>query len=424
MANYLFLLGMYHPRSSANGVCCKNIIDELIRQGNHVTCVVNDHYKSSKVELIDGAHIYRIKPKLYYRFSEWLLYHPNCLFKGFLNKLASYINKIYLFSKSSDWPFVSPSYTNRIYQKAQELCQTNTFDAIIAEYTPIDTLYAGYMIKKKFPNIKFIPYYLDALAGGWGPANWSKEKTEHHTRLYEMKINSIADLVVSMSSSRQYHEANPLSNSSFFNRIYLDVPTLVLNTDGTNSKNIKKTLPSQRKIALYSGSIHYPDRNPIPLLEHFLELSKKIDIELWFMGVNNCPEIFSKYNKLSDNKIKNIGQFPHKQALEKIAEVDFLVNIGNTNPNTVTSKIFEYMQFKKPIISTYQIEDEPAIVYLQKYKNYFLLDERSGSNFKKINEELRNFVFNENRECIPNLNKIFYSNTPLAFIDALNTLYK
>ena len=67
MAKYLFLLGMYYPRSSANGVCCKNLVDALVNAGHEVTCIVNDDITRSKDEYIDGAHILRIKARLHYR---------------------------------------------------------------------------------------------------------------------------------------------------------------------------------------------------------------------------------------------------------------------------------------------------------------------------------------------------------------------
>lgn len=422
MSNFLFLLGMYYPRTSANGVCCKNIIDELVRQGNNVDCVINDHLLSEKVDVIDGAHIFRVKPKLYYRISEWLYYHPNILFKNTLNGIASFVNKLYLFLKSSSWPYVSPSYTKRIYELAEKLCSENKYDVIVAEYTPIDTLYAGYLLKKKFPNIKFVPYYLDALAGGWGPVNWSKNKIDERTRKYEIIINQVADLVISMKSSEQYHEANPLPNSFMYKRVYLDVPSLQLHNNC--SLGDVESNKSGKTIVLYSGSIHFPDRNPKPLLEHFLVLCSKIDVELWFMGLNNCPDLFEKYSKLTNGKIKVIGQFTHAEALKQVQKADILVNIGNTNPNTVTSKIFEYMQFRKPIISTFQIDNEPSIPYLKKYGSYFLLDERPSADFDSVNTELLNFIINKNYACVHDLDRVFYHNTPQAFIDAINTLCK
>ena len=191
MANYLFLVGMYYPRSSANGVCCKNIVNELIKQGHRVTCVVNADINRGKDEYIDGAQVLRVKPRLSYRLQEWSYYHPESRYTLLINKLGSLLNKISLFTMYIFWPKISPRCTYRFYKRAQKICSMEQFDAVVAVYTPIETLYAGYLLKRKIPEIKFIPYYLDALAGGWGPSKWSSKKTDRRTRKLERKIDII-----------------------------------------------------------------------------------------------------------------------------------------------------------------------------------------------------------------------------------------
>lgn len=418
MAKYLFLLGMYYPRSSANGVCCKNLVDALVNAGHEVTCIVNDDITRSKDEYIDGAHILRIKARLHYRMLEWCYYHPDSKFNKVISTFANIINKAQLFVMSSRWPRISPSYTKRFYKMAVSEHAKKKFDAVIAVYTPVDTLYAGYLLKKRCPGIKFIPYYLDALAGGWGPTKWTKEKINKRTRLLEQKIDAMADIVVSMKSSESYHRMFPLSGTDD-RRVFLDVPTFVgIEDTGKSTKN-----KGNGKITvLYSGSIHFPDRNPLSLLKHFAIICNKSNVELLFMGSNNCQYIFDEYSQLSNGKIRTIGQFSHSEAIQKLRNADILLNIGSTNPNTVTCKIFEYMQFRKPIISTFSIENEPSIPYLEKYGNYFLLDERPESDFQKINDKLLAFLLSEKTVEYKNYESIFYLNTPKAFIDVLNKL--
>lgn len=414
MANYLFLVGMYYPRSSANGVCCKNIVNELIKQGHRVTCVVNADINRGKDEYIDGAQVLRVKPRLSYRLQEWSYYHPESRYTLLINKLGSLLNKISLFTMYIFWPKISPRCTYRFYKRAQKICSIEQFDAVVAVYTPIETLYAGYLLKRKIPEIKFIPYYLDALAGGWGPSKWSSKKTDRRTRKLERKIDIIADMIISMRSSEKYHTTYPLTEINLNKRIYLDVPTYVENTIHT----VKSDNKSCQITVIYSGSIHFPDRDPRPLLRHFLKLCEDLDVVLVFIGNNNCPFIFEDYSKKSGGRIKLLGQLSHENAVLRMQEADFFVNIGNTNPNTVPSKIFEYIQFGKPIISTYLIEDEPSIRYLKKYGNYFLLDERETSDFETQNNKLRDFLCQKDDFAERNDNKaLFYENTPQAFID-------
>ncbi|MEG0570843.1 MAG: hypothetical protein RR497_04270, partial [Oscillospiraceae bacterium] len=45
-------------------------------------------------------------------------------------------------------------------------------------YTPIDSLYAAHLLKKKFKDIKMVAYFLDSLSGGYGPKCFSKKQIE------------------------------------------------------------------------------------------------------------------------------------------------------------------------------------------------------------------------------------------------------
>lgn len=416
MAKYLFILGMYYPRSSANGVCCKNIIDALVQQGDDVTCLVNGDLTRAKNEIIDGAHVIRIKPRLHYRFLEWCYYHNNSKYSNLIRRMANLINKVQLFVMSPLWPRISPGYTRRFYKAGKKLLRQEKFDSVVSVYTPIDTLYAGYKLKKRFPHIRFIPYYLDALAGGWGPSIWSINKINARTRKLEEKIDSVADVVISMLSSKSYHTTYPLPNSNLIQRFYLDVPTFV----AAKQEEVFSEVHGNKLIrCLYSGSIHFPDRDPRPLLEHFVPICNKFDVELLFMGSNNCQYIFDEYSQKTKNKIRTIGQYSHSAALKQLKTADVLINIGSTNPNTVTCKIFEYMQLMKPIISTYSIDNEPSIPYLNKYGCFFLLNEKSDIDFEHHNKDLINFILNPPPVGNDDYTQIFYLNTPQSFIDIL-----
>lgn len=418
--NILFMAGMYYPRSSANGVCSKNVVDELIRQGYNVTCIVNSDSTRKNEEYIDGAHIYRVKPRLSYRLQEWCHYNSHSKLRKVVETFAWIVNKIQLLIMSPFWPYISPLCTLRFYKKAKRLCRETEFSFLISVYTPMDTLYAGYLIKKKYPSISFVPYYLDALAGGWGPKMWSKKKIDRRTRLVETKINEVSNLVISMKSSEIYHQFAPLTDENSFRRIFLDVPTFIIEKREI-VENIKMSHCDSINV-LFIGSIRFPHRDPRPLLKHFAILCQNNNIELNFIGTHNCPEIFSEYEKKSDGKIKHLGQFSHDDAMEKLKRADFLVNIGSTNPNTITCKIFEYMQFHKPIISTFTIENEPSIPYLKKYGCYFLLDERPNKNFDVINNQLLSYILSKPKVEDKNYSKIFYLNTPTAFVDTIKIL--
>lgn len=412
----MFLLGMYHPKYSANGLCCKNVIDECINRGWDVSCVVNSYNGNMKSYEFEGAKIYPIKPRLTYRITEWCDIHNSSKCCKLLSKLASLLNKLKLAIRSYSWPYISPSYTQAFYHKARELELKENFDVVIAAYTPIDSLYAGYKLKCEFETLKFVAYYLDALAGGWGPVKWSEKKRDQRLRKWELLISEKADAIFSMESSRVYHTANPLPSNLNKKRYYLDVPMML------PSAQTAKADEGIKKYALFAGDISYPRRNPIPLLEAFTSVCIDNDLQLVFVGPCNNTDIFTPYIEKTNGRIRLLGKKTHSETLELEQGATFLVNIGSENPYTIPCKIFEYMRFKKPIISTYAIDDEPSMMCLKKYGFAHFIDERKPATFNQ--ECLKSFIEKNEVVDIPDdfCQQIFYKNTPKAFADTLEKI--
>lgn len=411
----LFLLGMYHPRSSANGLCCKNIVDECVRNGWDVSCVVNAYQGNTSKYELDGATIYPIKPRLSYQITEWCETHPTSRWKKVLSVCAALLNKTRLALRAHTWPYISPSYTRAFYRKAEKLHKREQFDVVVAVYTPIDSLYAGYKLKNKFQDIKFVPYYLDALAGGWGPSKWSPEKKDKRLRMWEQRIAAKADAIISMESSKAYHVQNPLSEELHKKRVYLDVPMMLPSIPAEDKNGVGK-------YAIFAGNISYPRRNPIPLLKAFMPVCNELNVELFFVGECNNKEIFEPYIQATNGRIRLLGQKNHGEVLELEKKASFLVNIGSENPYTIPCKIFEYMRFGKPVISTYAIDNEPSIECLKKYGCVHFFDERVP--LEESSALLRAFIENTGDVKISDefCQQIFYKNTPRAFADTLRKI--
>lgn len=87
--NILFLLGRYLPNPSANGICCKNVIDELINEGHKVTCITYEDYEQ-EIYTNENLKIYRITRGIVHK----ALYKAEKNNKKYLKKLLNIINKI------------------------------------------------------------------------------------------------------------------------------------------------------------------------------------------------------------------------------------------------------------------------------------------------------------------------------------------
>lgn len=398
----LYILGAYKPRASANGICSDNVLQELVAQGNDITVIANRLYDCQKYSEENGLKIYRIRPRFSYWLSDWGKENKSEI----IVKFAGLINKIKLIATNFTWPIVAPLCIYRFYKKAARLHKKEKFDKVISVYTPVESLLAGYKLKKKYPEIKFYPYFLDSLSGGYGPQLFSKEKIINRGLRIENKVFPVADKVFVMKSSEAHHLKY---NEKYKEKLcFLDIPGIKKNTacQKDDSEKIK---------CLFVGSLFANIRNP----QTFIKAAEKYqndNVVYEFVGTTNCKEKFSKLSDLLGDRLIFTGFINYDELEEKYNDADILINIGNSVSTMVPSKIFEYMSYGKPIISTYDIADEPSKQYLEKYPLALLLsgDDDPEENSKKIecfiNECLGKTVGFEE------LTETFYLNTPKAFV--------
>lgn len=417
MKKILFLVG---EKYSANGVCVEAVMRELQKRGYKVNYITNQEYKENKSEIIDGIQAMRIKPRLIYRLNNWCNNHSGIV-SSLVSKLSYVLNKIKLIMSIPSWPLISPLYTLRFYKAAKKLYESENYDCIIPIYTQIDTVIAGYLIKRKYPNVKFVPYFLDSLSGGYGPKYFSGKWIINRGLFWERRLLSRADKFIVMKSSQKHHEQYSRFEEYYSRISILDIPLL---TEVNNNVFVPTKLLDNNKINLvYVGSIPHHIRNPKYLLEVFNLLSIE-NCTLTLIGTNTCPEIIREAQINSKkNRIEIIQRISHTEALNVLKNADFLINIGNNIASMVPSKIFEYMSIGKPIISTYPMDDEPSITYLDKYPNKLLLKE----NWDHLNEDaikMETFIRKTigNNVTINELKERMFKNTPQAFVEEIEII--
>ena len=169
---------------------------------------------------------------------------------------------------------------------------------------------------------------------------------------------------------------------------------------------------------LYIGSIPAHIRNPEPFLKVFQQ-TKNERYRLSIVGTSTCGEVLSEYAE-SDSRIVLYDPISHDEAMKRVADAAILVNLGNNIKEMTPSKIFEYMSYGKPIISTMPISDEPSASYLRQYPSSYLLE------YKDIDYEVEEVKMEEwidksidKRIDFSSIETLFLRNTPAHFCDAV-----
>ncbi|MGN1315816.1 MAG: glycosyltransferase [Acutalibacteraceae bacterium] len=413
MKNALFIVTEIN---SANGICSKAVMNELKNAGYNVLCVCNEErglIKGSYTK--DGINYYTVHPRLTYRMESYI----NTLESGFKKKIISLLrtvtDKIKLFLSVPTWPLISPSYTYRIYKKANTLCRNEKIDIIVPVYTKMDTMIAARKIKKENPQIKYYPYFLDSLSGGFGPRVFSKEWVIKRGLKWEKRLLNSADKIIMMKSSEEHHRQYSKNRPYYDKMVFLDLPLFIPETNTSEETTEKRDFTE----LLFIGTIPVQVRNP----QKFFKVFRLVEGEkyrLTIVGTNNCPGLMDRAAK-EDERICFRPFVSHEEAKALMRSADFLVNFGNNDISMTPSKIFEYMSTGRPIISTSPIEDEPSTYYLEKYPLSCILKEYCDST-ESLAEQLKNFLETAQgkKTDAESLERIFSLNTPQAFIESIS----
>ena len=156
------------------------------------------------------------------------------------------------------------------------------------------------------------------------------------------------------------------------------------------------------------------------MLELLNNVDRIEDINLIFLCVGSGKE---KLHKLKDNFKGNLiinGYVERNEIGVIYNNSDFLLNFGGSNPFMVPSKIFEYMSYGAPIISTYYIDGETSKDYFSQYPNAICIDQRKPLEDNAI--YLNEFINNNFGNKIPfeKVKETFPYNTPEIYADIIN----
>lgn len=416
MKKILFTIQWFPSLKSANVLCDEEIIKELKKDSNkEIHLLVPRAYGQQKYEYIDGIHVHRFKRNFFWTWYTWAKMNSGKAMGNLILKIQRVILRIRQLIFIPIYPIYEPLFIRTFSKKTIELHEQIDFDIVISEHNGIETLLAGYNLKKKYNNVKYLPILWDPILGKTY-ARYLPEKYAHkELKKFENSILYTADIVVSMASNKQYLSMF-MGNGFLFNKIrFLDLPRL-----SKPSLRAKDSIYIQCDSLnfVYAGVISLPDRDPYTLLES-LDALENMNINVIIFTARDIIRLNNR-QKFENIKVTYYDYIDRCQLLSVYEAADFFINLGDSNSNMLPSKIFEYMSYGKPIISTYLTEDDCTIKYLHRYPLCYLFNQNHPQPVRK----LKQFII-DNKDVRLEYDKvieIFPQNTPKSYVDLINEL--
>lgn len=414
----VFIVGSYYPNYSAVGKCAGNIAEELSKYHSITVICSKNNLNQNDEDFFRNQRILRkvtrekeIRFKLEDIIQKSIGLRKRVVKFGYELYKMSRILKV-IFSKTSIKKELVQSYLDALNNINEHV------DAIIPVSMPFESVVAAVQYKKNYnQEVKVIPYLFDQFVDNDNLHRLKLNKVlkrKKHIKL-EHEMFQKTEAILAMKSLNTYFK-NDLSDIS--NLYYVEHPLLV-----KQKFNDVKYVDQKVKVS-YIGSLLKGYVTP----DYLLELYKKTNMRktiLNFYIIGNCFETVNQYSRLFPNNIINHGSVNKETANQEISNSDILISIAEKKGIQMSSKIFDYISYRKPIIHLYTVEDDVNLKILSKYPNVLCL--RQEENL--LNENARAFdEFCENNYNIKisfeEVAEIFKDATPEYTVDLIKKILR
>lgn len=383
MKKILFIIQSYTSEKSANVLCDDKIMQELLKIGDYeIHCLSFLYNGQTEEEDVNGIHVHRWNRGFFWNIYTWAFHKNKGVLSGIILKLNKFFMRVKQIVFMPIYPFYEPLVAQMYSYHAKKLMQKLHFDMVIAEHNGLDTLYAGWKTKRKFKKVIFIPVFWDSLSGGFPAKYLPRYYVDRKKKKLEYEVVKDADRAIVMESHKKHIEKLWKDSLIYEKFVFMNIPYLKIQNQLLVDKRYFNT--SYINI-VFAGNMGMRDPSYL-----FKLVSKSLigNINIHFFTD-------SKYHR----KVQSVAQknnilatmhdyVTHDELIAFLKEADILLNFGVNNPNAISGKIFEYIGFCKPIISTFFIDDEATLSILSKYDNALLIDERKDlkSNIPKFDK--------------------------------------
>jgi hypothetical protein len=277
--------------------------------------------------------IFRIPVKIYYPYFKKNI--PKTIFQKLKWKSSFYYNKFLEKTYSGNFWDDSRGYERKFYLKAKEIIINKKITNVILSVGPYSYSQIIPKLKNDFPYITFILDYRDP----WNDVRLKEKNLAEVEK--EKKVIKYVDKLITVNQE--------LVNS--FSKQF-NVPCLLLNhaVDLEDFQNIISKKENTELTFIYGGSLYNGLENYLKQLISLLNNihSKGLKIKLKIYASQSGYESMINDCKF-DTELRNF--LPLKDYFIELTNADYILQFRpDWSPNGISSKFYELLFFKKPII--------------------------------------------------------------------------
>ena len=402
--NVVFLQEGYDPSPDANSICVKALVEEYKARGEKVY-VVCDGRKGSEDRFSDDRSILHVPVEKQKYFSRASL----------LKKIPILLSRV---ASIPIWPIRFPKKVKGYVNLTEKLLrQLGTEDTVvISVYRPAEMVEAGYRLKKKFPQLKWVVYNLDGIETNVMMKNtqWFQNKE----RRWQFSRYSRADIVAQMETHRKAYLSSEFAALQE-KTLFLDFPLVIENNAAVP---VKREAGSPDQL-LYAGSFYRGLREPFYMIEWFRALCQTQNLQYDIYTRHDFVQEIVAAGEQLEGRIQRHDYVSTEEMDVLVQNADYLVSVGNAGSRMVPSKIFVYLSTGKPIIHFVSDDDDSCLPYLNTYPEALIIDERLDVQQMAQKAQAffdRHHMHAEKKMEFTQIREIYYKNTPVYTVDMLN----
>ena len=361
----LFVLGQVYPHDDANSLIMTRLSKELRKRRPDISVFFlgsSIDEKTKYEEDIDDINISRFKINNRYPHSiylQTLLRETSAL--SSVRRLKRFIRHPLLLMELLTKQVANGNLSSQYKYHINNICKKHSIDILIGVCAPFNAALGA--AKSQYKKLPFIFYQLDPYFKHYLQPNYNKAM-----RLESYVCKQAAAIIMSDLIYHDY-KSSPLKKFLYKTSV-MEYPAFSNDTTPHDHQKTETINKNKCIHLVFVGSLYGDIRSPLYLLQIVYHLiGKGIQLHLDLVGPVMSPlgEETEKYIDLLGNTVSMHGQVDSIESKAWMSKADILVNISNTIPNQMPSKIFEYFSTGKPIINLYKLEDCPTLKYMKRY---------------------------------------------------------